>query len=66
MAAGLAGSVAAGRLLQSTVYGIPYADPASLALATVTLVTVAGVTTWLSTYRITALDPAAVLRLHQE
>lgn len=66
VAAGLAGSVAAGRLLQSALYGVPSTDPASFALATVTLVTVAGVTAWLSTHRITALDPAAALRSHQE
>jgi predicted permease len=62
LAAGLAGSLAAGRLLAGLLFGVGPRDPLTLALAAFTLGAVAALASWLPARRASRLDPARVLR----
>jgi predicted permease len=61
-ALGIAGGVAAGRLLRSQLHGIDPADPWSLVLGTVICVTVAIGASFVPVWRAARLDPAVALR----
>ena len=62
VAAGLALSVAATRLLRGLLYGIAPTDPYSYALAAASLATVAIVATYIPARRATRVDPLTALR----
>ncbi|MCC6929018.1 MAG: ABC transporter permease [Gemmatimonadaceae bacterium] len=59
---GLAGAVAAGRLLGTLVYGVNPVDPALLALVSLTLLGVAAASSWAPARRASLVDPAVTLR----
>ena len=59
---GLAGVVAAGRLIESMLFGLGPTDPATLALASTILILVALTAGYLPAFRASRLDPIAVLR----
>jgi ABC-type antimicrobial peptide transport system permease subunit len=62
LAAGLAGIIAAGRLLGSLLYGVSAVDPATLALAAFTLAAVALAACLIPARRAAQIDPAIALR----
>jgi ABC-type antimicrobial peptide transport system permease subunit len=60
--AGIAASLAAGRLVQSLVYGIKPTDPAVLATTTTILAIAAALAAWLPAQRAARMDPMSALR----
>jgi putative ABC transport system permease protein len=62
VAAGLAGALGVARLLESLLYGVSPADPATLAAVPVLLAAVALVACWLPARRASAVDPMVTLR----
>jgi putative ABC transport system permease protein len=62
VAVGLAGALAAGRLIQGLLFGVAPSDPATLTLVPLLLASVALVASWLPARRASRIDPAAVLR----
>ena len=62
VAAGLAGSLAGGRLLDSMLYGVRANDPAVLTVTTVAALAVALCACWLPARRASKLDPVQALR----
>jgi putative ABC transport system permease protein len=60
--AGIAASVAAGRLVQSLVYGIKPTDPAVLATTATILAIATAVAAWLPAQRAARMDPMSALR----
>jgi putative ABC transport system permease protein len=61
-AAGLAGSVAVGRVLQGSMAGVSASDPATLATIAVAMSIVASAAAVLPAWKAARLDPAAALR----
>jgi len=61
-AIGIAGAVAAGRILRSLLFGITPLDPPSLVAAVALLVAAAALACYLPARRATRLDPLVVLR----
>jgi predicted permease len=61
-ALGIAGGLAAGRLLQNQLHGIEAADPWSIVVGTTVLVTVALAASFAPAWHATRLDPAVALR----
>ena len=61
-AIGLAGAVAATRLLQGLLYGVHPLDPTSLVAAALLLVAVSGLASYLPARRATRVDPMVALR----
>jgi len=61
-AAGLVSAVAAGRLLQSELYGIHPRDPASYGLAIALILAGAAVACWIPAWRATTVSPMDALR----
>ena len=59
---GLAGILAAGRLVESMLFGVTPTDPATIALAAMALTVAALVAGYLPAFRASRLDPATVLR----
>jgi predicted permease len=59
---GLAGALAAGRLLSRFLYGVQPSDPAALAAGTSALLLVALAASWLPARRGARVEPASVLR----
>ncbi|MCC6771990.1 MAG: ABC transporter permease [Gemmatimonadaceae bacterium] len=59
---GIAGALAVGGLLRGVVYGVNPADPALLALVTVTLLAVAAAASWIPARRAASVDPVVTLR----
>jgi len=59
---GVAAALAAGRLVASLLYGVSPADPTTLTLASLAVVAVAALATWLPARRAARLDPVAALR----
>jgi len=59
---GLAGALAANRLLASLLFGVQPADALTIALVIVTIATVAVIASWLPAWRASRLDPNVVLR----
>ena len=59
---GLAGIFVTGRLIASILYGLGPMDPATIALASLTLVLVSLAAGYLPAFRASRLDPVAVLR----
>ena len=59
---GLAGSLAAGRLVASLLFGIRPNDPAHLAVASLVLLAAAGVAAYVPSRRASRLDPMKALR----
>ena len=49
-------------LMKSFVYGVPPADPVSIAVAAMSLIAVATVSAWLPARRAAGIDAAAALR----
>jgi hypothetical protein len=62
LAVGLAAALGLGRLLASLLYGVAPRDPASFAVAALTVVLVAGAASLLPARTASRTDPAAVLR----
>lgn len=62
LAAGLAGSLAAGRLLTRWLFDIRPTDVPTYATVSVVLLVVAGLATWIPARRVTRVDPMAALR----
>jgi ABC-type antimicrobial peptide transport system permease subunit len=62
LALGLAGTVAATRVLSSMLYGVGVYDPLTIAAVAVVLAAVAGVACFLPARRVTTVDPMDVLR----
>ena len=62
VAAGLAGSLAGGRLLDSMLYGVRPNDPGVLTVTTVAALAVALCACWLPARRASKLDPVQALR----
>jgi putative ABC transport system permease protein len=60
--AGLAASLAAGRLIRSLLFGLTPYDPAPLAVAALVLAAAAGFAAWLPARRAARLDPMTALR----
>jgi ABC-type antimicrobial peptide transport system permease subunit len=60
--AGIAASIAAGRLVQSLVYGIKPTDPAVLATTATILAIATAVAAWLPAQRAARMDPMSALR----
>jgi putative ABC transport system permease protein len=60
--AGLAGSIAIGRLLTSLLYGLPARDPVTLVSAVIILTVVAAIACWVPARRASRVDPVAALR----
>jgi putative ABC transport system permease protein len=60
--AGLAGSVAGGRLIASMLFGVAATDPATLASVAAVLVATALVATWVPLRRALRIDPMIALR----
>jgi putative ABC transport system permease protein len=61
-AAGIAGGIAAGRLLRSWLHGIDPADPWSFAAATGVIVAAALAASFTPVWRASRMDPAVALR----
>jgi putative ABC transport system permease protein len=59
---GLAGSVAAGRVLLTLLFGITPLDPLTYASVTALLLTVSAVACWLPAWRAARVDPCTALR----
>jgi predicted permease len=59
---GIAGGLAAGRLLQNQLHGIEATDPWSIVVGTTVLITVALAASFAPAWRATRLDPAVALR----
>jgi putative ABC transport system permease protein len=59
---GLAGALALGRVMRSTLYGVQAADLSSLAAVAVLLLSVALVACWVPARRSAAVDPVVALR----
>jgi predicted permease len=59
---GLAGAVVLSRLISSLLYGIAPYDPLTLAVVTVTLLSVAALASWLPAMRAARIDPIEALR----
>jgi predicted permease len=59
---GLAGHVAAARLIQSQLFGVEPSDPTAAAGAVVALVVIATVAVWLPVRRATRIEPTEALR----
>jgi putative ABC transport system permease protein len=62
LALGLAGSVALGRAMVSILYGLSGTDPLSILAASLTLVIVAAIATYLPARRASRVDPAVAMR----
>jgi predicted permease len=62
VAIGLAGALGGGRALQSLLYQVRPADPATLGAVTATLMAVALIACWFPAWRASRLDPSVVLR----
>ena len=62
LAAGVAGALLMGRVLEGLLYGVSPRDPVTLAATTLVLLVVAGVACWLPARRAAAIDPAISLR----
>ena len=62
LAAGLLGSLAAGRAIKSLLYGVSPADPLVLAAVVALLLIVAGVASWVPARRASKVDPMVALR----
>jgi putative ABC transport system permease protein len=62
VAIGLAGALAASRVLQGLLYGVSATDPAVFAALSILLAAVALGATWLPAFRASRLDPTAALR----
>jgi predicted permease len=60
--AGAAVSAASLRLIESRLYGLSAADPATLAVATAALAVIAGLAAWLPAHRASRVDPLTALR----
>ena len=61
-AVGLGGSLALQRVTQSLLFGIRFADPTVIGVATMVFSTVAAIACWLPARRAAALDPLIALR----
>ncbi len=61
-AAGLAGSVAAARLVASQLYGVSGGDPVTMVSVTLVLLVVALTACWVPARRAARLDPMVALR----
>jgi putative ABC transport system permease protein len=61
-AIGVAGALAATRLLQGLIVGVAPSDPRILAAGAVLMLAVAGAAAWLPARRASAVDPMVVLR----
>jgi ABC-type antimicrobial peptide transport system permease subunit len=59
---GIAGALAASRLLGSLVYGVGPVDPATYAVVAVAVITAAGLASLQPALRASAADPSATLR----
>jgi putative ABC transport system permease protein len=62
LALGIAGALAASRLLTSLLFGIRPTDPATFAAAALLLVSVVGVACYLPARRAVGIDPSQALR----
>ncbi|HYE88337.1 MAG TPA: FtsX-like permease family protein, partial [Vicinamibacterales bacterium] len=62
LAAGVAGAVAAARMLRTLLFGIDALDPATLSLGVLLIASMASVATLLPAIRATRIDPLAALR----
>jgi ABC-type antimicrobial peptide transport system permease subunit len=62
IAIGLAAALATGRLVSSLLFGLAPADPATIALATASLVAVASLASYWPARRAAGLDPVQALR----
>jgi macrolide transport system ATP-binding/permease protein len=62
LALGLAGALLLGRAMSSLLYGLSGADAVSLIGATVTLIAVSAIASWLPARRASRIDPAISLR----
>jgi len=62
IAAGLAASLAGGRLISSLLYDVAPHDPAVFAVTTALLLTVALTACWLPARRAASVDPLVALR----
>ena len=62
VAAGVLLAIGAGYGLRSVLFGISPGSPTILALASLFLLVVSGVATWIPARRVAAIDPAATLR----
>jgi ABC-type antimicrobial peptide transport system permease subunit len=59
---GLAGALAATRVLAGLLFGVSPLDPATLAAAAIVMLVVAALATWLPARRASGVDPAEALR----
>ena len=59
---GIGGALAVSRVLRGLVYGVGVTDPTSFGLATVVLIAVALVATWIPARRASRVDPIVALR----
>jgi len=62
LAAGVAGSLAMGRLLASLLFGVAAGDPLTMAAVVMLLTLVAAAATYVPAHRATRVDPARALR----
>lgn len=62
LAIGIAGSLAAGRLLEGMLFGVKATDPATILAVALTLLVVAAVACWAPVERAARLDPVKALR----
>jgi putative ABC transport system permease protein len=62
LALGLAGAVAAGRALESQLFGVPPSDPLTLVMTTVGFALAGSLAIWWPARRAAATDPAAALK----
>jgi putative ABC transport system permease protein len=62
VAIGLAGALAANRLMASLLFGVQPTDPMTIALVIATITAIAMVASWLPAWRASRLDPNVVLR----
>jgi ABC-type antimicrobial peptide transport system permease subunit len=60
--AGLAGFATVARFLRSFLYGVAPHDPIALTAASLTLITIAALATWIPARRASRVDPADALR----
>jgi ABC-type antimicrobial peptide transport system permease subunit len=61
-ALGIAGAVILARVLRSLVYGIAVTDPIAFSAATVTLIVVSLIASWIPARRASRVDPIIALR----